>query len=140
MSIDSVADVYQKLTKETLSDLTQIYHQDVIFEDAVHKLNGWEALSLYFENLYQNVIDCRFEIESKHQTGEAGFIIWTMRLRHPKLKGGSEVAVKGISHLQFSDGKIIHHRDYFDMGEMLYENLPILGSVVKAIKKRMGEL
>ncbi|GEA49927.1 MULTISPECIES: nuclear transport factor 2 family protein [Vibrio] len=139
MNIDTVADVYQSLSKDTLHSLTRIYHQDVIFEDSAHKLNGWAELSSYFDNLYQNVIDCRFDILSKHQAGDAGFIIWTMRLRHPKLKGGSEVAVQGISHLEFRDGKVIHHRDYFDMGEMLYENLPVLGSVIKTIKKRLGQ-
>lgn len=139
MNVETVADVYQKLSKETLGSLTQIYHQDVVFEDSAHRLDGWDALAIYFENLYQNVIECRFDIQSSHQSHDCGFIVWVMYLRHPKLKGGSEVAVNGISHLKFSDGKIIHHRDYFDMGEMLYENLPLLGSVIKSIKKRLGQ-
>ncbi|OBT15933.1 transcriptional regulator [Vibrio sp. UCD-FRSSP16_10] len=139
MNVDTVADVYQRLNKNTLDSLKQIYHPDVVFEDAAHQLNGWQALSDYFEQLYRNVAACRFDIQSTHQAGEVGFIIWIMRLRHPKLKGGKEVAVRGISHIEFFEGKIIHHRDYFDMGEMLYEQLPVLGSLIKAIKKRLGQ-
>ncbi|WP_261872714.1 nuclear transport factor 2 family protein [Vibrio rarus] len=139
MDIDNVADVYQKLSKETLQDLAQIYHQDVVFEDSAHTLNGWDALSQYFHTLYQNVIDCRFDIKSQHQVDDSGFIIWTMYLRHPKLNRGKDVAVQGVSHIKFRRGKIIHHRDYFDMGEMLYEHLPVLGSVIRAIKKRLGQ-
>lgn len=139
MNIETVADVYQKLSKETLGNLTNIYHQDVVFEDAAHKLTGWDELSSYFDNLYQNVIDCSFDVKSTHQADDAGFIIWEMHLRHPKLKSGDVVSVQGVSHIQFKDGKVIHHRDYFDMGEMLYENLPLLGSVIKTIKKRLGQ-
>jgi hypothetical protein len=29
------------------------------------------------------------------------------------------------------------HRDYFDLGEFVYERIPVLNSVVKFIKNRM---
>ena len=32
--------------------------------------------------------------------------------------------------------KIINHRDYFDVGAMLYRHIPVLGSAVKYIDKR----
>ncbi len=139
MDISTVSQVYSKLSKENLHSLSQIYHQEVIFEDSAHKINGWKDLKRYFENLYQNVNSCHFDIHSEHQSEDSGFLVWTMHLSHPKLKGGSSVAVKGVSHVKFSDGKVIHHRDYFDMGEMLYENLPVLGSVIRTIKQRLGQ-
>jgi hypothetical protein len=30
------------------------------------------------------------------------------------------------------------HRDYFDLGAMLYEQLPLLGAVVRTLKGRLG--
>jgi len=42
-----------------------------------------------------------------------------------------------MSHLKFADGKVISHRDYFDLGEMLYEHIPLLGGVIKSI---VGEI
>ncbi|HGP4674712.1 TPA: nuclear transport factor 2 family protein, partial [Vibrio cholerae O1] len=41
--------------------------------------------------------------------------------------------------LHFAEGKVTYHRDYFDMGEMLYEQLPVLGQVIRAIKRRLGQ-
>ena len=35
-------------------------------------------------------------------------------------------------------GKVCQHRDYFDLGAMLYEQLPLLGPVVRTIKMRLG--
>jgi hypothetical protein len=44
-----------------------------------------------------------------------------------------------MSYLQFDKaGKVRYHRDYFDLGAMLYEHLPLLGSLVKTIKRRLG--
>jgi hypothetical protein len=34
--------------------------------------------------------------------------------------------------------KIIRQRDYYDAGQMIYEHLPLLGWVVRGIKRRVG--
>lgn len=139
MDIQSVGIIYQKLSKANLHLLEGVYHQDVVFEDAAHRLEGWPALSDYFQSLYTNVIRCDFVIHDHQQVGETGFLTWTMDLQHPKLQKGAPISVNGVSHLKFSEGQVIYHRDYFDLGEMLYENLPLLGSVVRTIKQRLGQ-
>ena len=49
------------------------------------------------------------------------------------------VRVEGATRLQFDAwGKVCLHRDYFDLGAMLYEQLPLLGPVVRVIKGRLG--
>ncbi|EGQ9919877.1 TPA: nuclear transport factor 2 family protein [Vibrio parahaemolyticus] len=138
MDIQSVGDIYQKLNKANLHLLKDVYHQDVVFEDSAHRLEGLSALSDYFQSLYANVIRCDFIIHDHQQVGDTGFLTWTMDLQHPKLHKGAPIAVSGVSHMKFSDGQVIYHRDYFDLGEMLYEHLPLLGSVIKTIKQRLG--
>lgn len=137
MDIEQVAQVYQQLTKENLSLLETVYHDKVQFEDPVHTLNGWPAVAAYFDALYTNVIDCRFDIHYHQQADHDGFLVWTMSLQHPKLRRGTTIQVHGTTHLKFADDLIIYHRDYFDLGEMLYENLPLLGNLIKRIKTRL---
>lgn len=139
MNIEAVSDVYQKLSRDNLHLLNGIYHEDVIFEDAAHRLEGWSELSDYFESLYQNVHRCDFDIHTQQQVGDSGFLTWSMLLQHPKLQGGQKVTVNGASHLKFQNDKVIYHRDYFDLGEMIYENIPLLGSVIRSIKQRLGQ-
>jgi hypothetical protein len=62
-----------------------------------------------------------------------------MKLKHPKLNGGQPVEVNGVSQIRFSGDRVIYHRDYFDLGEMLYENIPLLGVVIRNIKQRLGK-
>lgn len=139
MDVQTVGQVYQQLNKTNLHILSDVYHQEVIFEDAAHRLEGWPALENYFETLYANVKRCDFEIQDHQQLGDTGFLTWVMCLEHPKLSKGNVIYVNGVSHLKFSQGRVIYHRDYFDLGEMLYENLPLLGSVIKTIKQRLGQ-
>jgi hypothetical protein len=45
--------------------------------------------------------------------------------------------VRGVSHLKISD-KIDYHEDFYDMGAMLYEQLPLLGSVTRWLRLRLA--
>ena len=49
-----------------------------------------------------------------------------------------------VDHCRFTldaplceDERIIHQRDYYDAGEMLYEHLPLLGWAVRGAKRRV---
>jgi hypothetical protein len=59
-----------------------------------------------------------------------------MHFKHPKL-GNRLISVRGVSHLQISD-KIDFHEDFYDMGAMLYEQLPLLGNVTRWLKLRLA--
>ena len=36
------------------------------------------------------------------------------------------------------EGTITHQRDYFDLGQLLYEQMPILGFIVRAVRKKFA--
>jgi hypothetical protein len=66
-----------------------------------------------------------------------GFISWTMKFAHPKLNNHQEIMVLGVSQVKFSD-RITYQRDYFDLGSMFYEHVPILKKVISMLKKRLA--
>lgn len=119
------------------SALAAVYREDLRFEDPFHQIEGLTALHDYFESLYQNVRSIRFEFHQHWLNSGDAMQTWTMHLEHPRLKGGKTVSVEGCSLLRFDD-RIFYHRDYFDGGQLLYENVPILGSVIRTLKQRMA--
>jgi ethanolamine utilization protein EutA (predicted chaperonin) len=131
--------VYSSLKADNLASLATIYHPEVEFVDPMHKVKGLVALEDYFQQLYQNVISCDFVIEQLLESQNQAAIYWTMTLRHSALAGGTRIKVEGHSQLQMVDNLVIYHRDYFDLGAMLYEQVPLLGAVVKYIKQRAGQ-
>jgi hypothetical protein len=137
--LDTFLNTFNQLDKNSLDLVDTIYHPDIRFTDPAHTLDGLPALKQYFASLYENIRSIRFIFDARIQSGDQAFVIWTMEISHPRLAKGRPVAVDGCSHLTFaSDGTVKNHRDYFDLGAMIYEQLPLVGGLIKTVKKRLG--
>lgn len=132
----SFIDIYQILSTDNLSLLSKIYHEDVIFIDPMHQIEGFDNLSQYFKNLYENLSSCTFVIEDVLLDNDQASLYWSMCYQHAKLNHGNPVTVLGSSHIKGSGDKVIYHRDYLDLGAMLYEQLPVFGKLTKWFKKQ----
>jgi hypothetical protein len=63
-----------------------------------------------------------------------------MTFIHSKLAGGRPITSAGVTFLRSDDnGRVFHHRDYFDLGAMVYEQIPLLGRAINSIKRRLGK-
>lgn len=136
---ERIKEAYQTLGSENLSDVESLYTSDIYFEDPSHAVQGKTSLMTYFSNQFKNLDKCSFKFHSTIVDETDIFMTWTMFLNHPKLHSGDTVRVEGVSYLRTRNGKIYYHRDYFDMGAMLYEHVPLLGRIVQRIKQRLGQ-
>ena len=138
-ALDDFLAVYHRLTADNLELLDRIYSADIECCDPAHEIRGLVPLRRSFAELYRNIDSIDFSFNRTHLLGNEAYLSWRMSFRHPKLARGRTIEVDGLSYLQFDDGgKVRYHRDYFDLGAMLYEHLPLLGSLVKTIKRRLG--
>ena len=128
--------VYQQLSKDNLKLLHTIYHENVTFTDPLHTVEGFDNLYQYFQNLYHNLSACNFVIEEVIWQDSQASLFWTMTYQHPKLNKGNMVSVSGTSQIKGEGDKVIYHRDFLDLGSMLYEQLPVLGKLIKWIKTK----
>jgi limonene-1,2-epoxide hydrolase len=136
-AIRQFVDCYQSLNPQRLHLLADIYDSELLFIDPVQELHGVDNLLAYFEDLYQDIFECEFTIKSYQQNNDQGFVSWLMLFKHPRLAHGQRLQVDGCSELRFKNDRVIYQRDYYDMGQMIYEQLPLLGSAIKRIKNRM---
>ncbi|MCG7534956.1 nuclear transport factor 2 family protein [Pseudoalteromonas sp. OOF1S-7] len=136
--LNNFVGIYNKLDKETLYLLAEIYHPDIEFRDPLHGISGLQGLSTYFSDMYSNVISCQFDIQHSLSQGDEAALYWTMHYRHNRLGKGRNISVEGHSFLKVQDGKVILHRDYFDAGSLLYEHIPVLGMGVRWLKARIS--
>jgi hypothetical protein len=131
---------FERLSKDRLELVDQFYDQKIFFQDPIHQIQGVQALRDYYARLYQNVEEIRFEYKRKIETQATVILEWQMFLKTPALNSGKTFSVDGSSLIEFSgpEGKAIFHRDYFDMGEFIYERVPVLKFIIQAIKKRIA--
>jgi hypothetical protein len=127
--------VFARLTPDSDMPLADLYSADVVFEDPLHRIEGLDALAAYFARLNAKVESAEF-VFGAQVVGEAeAAVTWvmTIRTRRPR----QTIVVPGVSVLRFGD-RITSQRDYFDVGAMLYERLPLFGWVLRRIKRLVG--
>ena len=129
---------FNALTIETIGLCDDFYAEDCRFEDPLVEIDGRSALRGHYAHLYRHVHECRFEFGPIIQEGRTCCAPWEMHLR-AKLGGGKLIVVPGISRITFdgSTSLVTFHRDYFDVGAFVYENVPVLGPMVRYVKRRM---
>ncbi len=134
-AIERLKNLFNQMSSDDMGAMGEVYHPKVTFTDPFVTVQGIEALKAYFDGAYGNVIECRFEFSEDIGTGDDVCLPWIMKLRHKHIRRGKLIAVDGITHLHFEEGLVKTHRDYFDAGQLLYENLPVLGSAVRWLRK-----
>ena len=132
-------DVYRNLSSDTLHRLDEIYTSDIHFVDPAHEIMGLPRLRQYFAVLYRNIVPPEFHFSHHQRSGDNAYVQWVMTFSHPRLNGGEQITVPGVSYLRFSGAeKVAFHQDYFDLGAMLYEQIPVLGRIITHLKRRLG--
>jgi hypothetical protein len=137
--LDNFITTYSKLGTNNLHLLKEVYHQDIEFIDPMHHLQGLDELLNYFDELYTQVSHCQFVVEEVLEAENEAAIYWTMTFCHQKLNKKRPIKVQGHSHIKSQDDKVIFHRDYLDLGAMLYEQIPLLGRLITSIKNRASQ-
>ncbi len=130
---------FNKLDREHLNLLSSMYAEDIAFQDPLHEIQGREPLRRYLDRLYKNTIACKFEWDSRLMLGNEAMVAWRMAVRHKTLANGKEYWVAGASMLRFQQNGelVIYHRDYFDVGALLYEHIPGIAQVIKMVKSQV---
>jgi hypothetical protein len=130
--------LYQHFDTSILSELPKIYHEAIVFKDPVHQINGIKPLTIYFSSFCNPDTQCRFEFINEVIGSNQAFLHWQMFYSHPKLRAGETLQLNGGTLIKFNS-HITYHEDFYDMGAMIYQYLPVLGWVVKKINARISE-
>jgi len=129
---------FNALNKDNVAEVVdKFYHPDLEFSDPIVKVKGREAMKKYYANMYKNVKEVRFAFNEFVTHGDTVVGVWVMTLKTDGLNGGEAFQVEGNSVIKFQDGQAIYHRDYFDVGAMIYEKLPVIGWMVRKVKSKL---
>lgn len=139
---------YKKLITETFNNyqgpnveiLDQLYDKDVVFEDPLTKVAGLPELKKYYQHAYKPVTSIRFDFKTIHDAFPVYTCEWDMFFAAKTLNSGKPFSVRGVSVITFSEEsqKVIRHHDYVDIGAMVYEKVPGLGTLVRFLKSRLS--
>jgi hypothetical protein len=135
MTLDELIRWFETLTPASAGEVSRYYVDDAYFKDPFNEVQSVASIERIYVHMFEQVAEPRFRVTERWQDGASAVLTWDFTFRRG---GGKLETIQGMTHLRFAaDGRIAWHRDYWDAAEELYEKLPVLGGVLRAIKRRL---
>lgn len=136
--MDRIKKAFNEVRADNLHILDGFYAPDTQFVDPLGVHQGLEAVKKYYANLYTNVTEIHFDFLDTYSDGNRHVLVWKMFLRAKGLNNGEVMTLDGTSIIRFDERNlVVYHRDYFDMGEFIYEKVPVLRWIIGKVKQRL---
>ncbi|MEO6287479.1 MAG: nuclear transport factor 2 family protein [Dyadobacter sp.] len=125
---------FECLQPVDISHLEDFYAHSIEFKDPVRTLRGIEEVSKYNRKFNANLTRGSYKFTHQSILHDKAYLSWELELefRIPR----RAISVSGITVLHCIE-KIVSHRNYYDAGELYYENLPIVGPLIRQIKRQL---
>ena len=135
--IARMVQLFEAMTPQTLSRLGEFYDPKVRFKDPFKEVVGIPAITHIFAHMFVQLDQPHFVVTQQVLQGQHCFLTWEMRFGFKGFKTGQPQTILGASHLVLNEaGLITQHRDYWDAAEELYEKIPMLGGLMRWLKRR----
>ncbi len=139
-AVDAIVHAFETLSHERVEQLGALYASDARFKDPFNAVRGLGEIQRIFRHMYVSLESPRFTITNRIVEGSQCFLTWEFRFRFRRFQTRVEQCIVGGSHLQLDDaGRITLHRDYWDAAEELYEKIPLLGALMRWLKRRANQ-
>jgi steroid Delta-isomerase len=136
-AVHNLAQFFEHLKPEDLPRLHQLYAADARFKDPFNEVQGLSAIEHIFAHMFKALDTPHFIVTERIVQGQQAFLVWDFRFRFKRFDTQTWQTVRGGSHLVFNEtGLVTLHRDYWDAAEELYEKLPVVGGVMRWLKRR----
>lgn len=127
---------FESLSPGRLGELDQFYTPNAYFKDPFNEVRGLDDIRRIFEHMYVALDGPRFVVTDTVAQGDQCFVTWNFEFRMKAWDRQTLQTIRGTSHLKFTaEGRVDYHRDYWDAAEELYEKLPLVGGLMRWLKK-----
>jgi hypothetical protein len=131
---DGYCQYLENITPENLNDMSKHVSQDVHFRDPFNDVNGIDKMHAVFDDMFENIADIDFVIEDRLDKDNVTIIVWTLS----GILFKKPWSVPGSSRLTFNEaGFLSEHIDFWDSGAGLYEHIPFIGWLPRALRHKL---
>lgn len=139
MDLDEIVRRFESLERHDVARMGDFYADDAFFKDPFNEVRGVASIEAIFLRMFDALHEPRFSVVNRIVQADQAMLEWDFTFRIRRWKPQRQWRIRGVSHLRFApDGRISHHRDFWDTGEELYAKLPLVGGLVRLLRQRMG--
>jgi steroid delta-isomerase len=130
---------FETLSPADLGRVDEIYAPQAWFKDPFNEVQGPIAIAAIFAHMFEVLDKPHFVVRERIGGDAQAFVTWDFRFAFKRGSPAGIQTIRGASHLQFdAGGRIMMHRDYWDAAEELYEKLPLLGSLMRWLRRKLA--
>ena len=136
-SVTALVDYFETLSPASVPQIAHYYAAQARFKDPFNDVTGIPDVTRIFQHMFVALVAPRFVVTQHICQGAQCFLTWEFRFQFRNYQPGTEQVILGASHLVFdAHGMVVLHRDYWDAAEELYEKLPLVGTLMRWLKRR----
>lgn len=139
VTVDEIKRYFESLTPESVGEMGRYYTSDAYFRDPFNEVTGLEKIRPIFAHMFEAMHEPRFFVREHVVQGDRVVLIWDFDFRIKRYKPAVTQRIHGLSVLKLAaDGRITWHRDYWDAAGELYEKLPVIGGLMRWLKRKFA--
>lgn len=122
---------------DTADRARELYAQDLYFSDALMLTDSKDAVVAHFRGLVDGGARVEVDMLDVLLQGSDVYLVWKMTAEFQPIRKPVTSTTIGVTHARFNTaGEVVLHQDFWDTGLGFYQNVPGLGTVIKAINRR----
>jgi len=148
-TLQTVVRFFEQLQPSDVSRIADLYTADAQFKDPFNEVTGTAAIERIFNHMFESLDAPRFVITqqvvqppSSPTSDVHCFVTWDFLFAMRRFDPQTTQIVRGATHLVLRESmgkwRVAIHRDYWDAAEELYEKLPLVGSLMRWLKRRVN--
>jgi hypothetical protein len=139
MTIDVTDRVLPRLGAGKHRPLSRVLQRRCLFQGSVQRGARRGRHPAHLQPHVPQVGEPRFVVSERVVDEHAVLLVWTFHYLVRKWGKDQAQVIRGVSHLKFdADGRVNFHRDYWDAAEELYMKLPVLGMLMRRLRRALA--
>ncbi len=136
--LDAYVAFFENLNPESLHLLDELCTPDVRFRDPFNDVSGVAEFRAILAKMFHDISEPRFKVTDRALSNQACYLRWTFTFRSAGARKHLQ-RIDGISEVHLNAaGRVIAHIDHWDAGSQVYEKVPLLGLMIRLIKRRLS--
>lgn len=134
-ALERYVGVMEDLCADDVEALGAVYASGARFVDPFNDVRGIDAIQAVFAHGFAQCPGMRFMVQARAVDGDRALLRWRMECE----TSPQGLSIEGMSELVLgADGLVVEHVDYWDPATQLYERVPVLGWLMRRIRRRLA--
>lgn len=130
--------LFEHLSPDNLDDFDALIADDIHFRDPFSDVSGRGKFKQVLRAMYEDVDNPKFTVLNRAWDGNQLFLKWQFDARIKRLSQNPWQVI-GMTEIHFAeDNRIAAHLDHWDAAGQFYTHMPLLGGILRWLRRRIG--